>query len=1410
MAGGNDYQFFRNVVDDFGADNSGDSDTAEAINAASASWNKDSVGSKQTRCGQDCGNTFSQGAILFFPGGTYKICSPVIQYYYTQFVGDPNDMPVIKGCDKFQGIALIDVDPYIPSGAGQQWYINQNQFFRQIRNFRFDLKDMPESTDEGDQDYAPTGIHWQVAQATSLQNLVFDMPTTSTTTAVGIFTENGSGGFVSDLTFNGGNIGWRAGSQQYTARSLTFNKCNTAVQMVWDWGWNWQDITVEGGSIAFNISGVGGKSSQGIGSVSIIDSTISGVEVGVLTNSLAVSPNIVLDNTQFTDVGAAVKSVDGNVLLSETSELWATGRRYNGDNGTVKTGPVQAPGRGKGLNSDRGKLYVRSRPQYEKKSADDFLVATKDGGCKNDATGDQASCINVFLRNAVDQGKIAFFPAGIYAVGSTVYVPTNSIIQGSSWSQILGSGFYFSDITSPKVMVRVGSKGDVGTMEITEMLFSVRGATSGAVLMEWNVAAKSQGAAGMWDSHFRVGGALGTDLDMSTCPHRSNNAACVAASLLFRITAQANGYFENVWAWVGDHDNDQAIVNQPDSSVTQISVFAARGMLIESHGPSWFYGGGSEHSVLYNYLLSGARSVFMGHIQTESPYYQPNPRPPEPFRAGAGFPNDPDFGGCELTAVENDRCNYAWGLIVVDSTDVMVHSAGLYSFFNEFFQECIDTNNCQTRILEVKGSTGVVIFNLFTVATVNIASGIDGTNIPQEENQRGFTTEVSVWVPLPGSDTVDIIWIDTKVWDSPTVTCSAPSCMFVIPTTGLGSKTTIQPSPYTTSLEYGDFSTSTVGGIKTTIFVTSTTTVTFSIPPIVTDGIGHSNVNASSGTMPITVHPSIEISPVVVSLPDGQGGSTARTVPLPPWPRINAGPTVPYTDPATVPAPSGGVGDGQSTTYFTPVKSSITVSGATVTTVTFPASTGAVTITCPTETSVAFATPPVEVATTCDGSSTLTVNFACPATRVFTFLGPTTVEATVDCSLVTSWTTGSTTAPLPVYTDWPEIVRIVPEDRKIDNPEPDEDGVHVPCHTWFFFLCISWEKVHVQSWYWILPPGIYGPKPPPRHLIRLPPGVTIHGNLPPWPRITIGPDHRLTTDDEPECKTQTASACTYTTYISAGTTTSTTSACETITGCSLSLSDSSTAVIGTQTAAPVAQWFGDNWPTGTLGEAYSQSVFESLLSRYAREEADGDGTTLDVTGGKTAGPTCGAGSTACGGTICSGYWCTPTPTGPPPAYQDPRDPSSSGYAAPTKTIGTSDPPDTSDPPSSTPTKPLERGPIKCFSESDFPGHADLQSGAQDTGSKRFSELLSNGSDLIGPGDEPIKYHHRDKHGVNYDYSCSWVDGCKTAVDKQSFHFPDRNSTSLITAYLLVREDYTKCEWIYGLPFRRNRCAYCYI
>ncbi|KAI0420545.1 hypothetical protein F5X98DRAFT_371512 [Xylaria grammica] len=213
----------------------------------------------------------------------------------------------------------------------------------------------------------------------------------------------------------------------------------------------------------------------------------------------------------------------------------------------------------------------------------------------------------------------------------------------------------------------------------------------------------------------------------------------------------------------------------------------------------------------------------------------------------------------------------------------------------------------------------------------------------------------------------------------------------------------------------------------------------------------------------------------------------------------------------------------------------------------------------------------------------------------------------------------------------------------------------------------------------------------------------------------------------------------------------------------------------------------------TLGDAYTNSVYAAVESRLAREEASGGGTTISFTPGPTAGPTCKGASTACGGTLCSGYWYDPTPTGFPPGFQDPKGPSSDGYSASTTTIGgsTTTKPPTSTPPTST--TPLTRGPINCFDEADFPGHADIQPGDQDDFSRKFSDKEGDtDDDTIGPGDPAFTLHSVDSHGVNYDYSCRWVDGCVTEAERQDFGFPlGVNSGSLITAYLLVREDYTK-------------------
>jgi glucan 1,3-beta-glucosidase len=56
---------------------------------------------------------------LYFvvPPGTYSISAPLIQLYYTQFVGDATNLPVIKATAGFSGIALIDSDPYGDGGV---------------------------------------------------------------------------------------------------------------------------------------------------------------------------------------------------------------------------------------------------------------------------------------------------------------------------------------------------------------------------------------------------------------------------------------------------------------------------------------------------------------------------------------------------------------------------------------------------------------------------------------------------------------------------------------------------------------------------------------------------------------------------------------------------------------------------------------------------------------------------------------------------------------------------------------------------------------------------------------------------------------------------------------------------------------------------------------------------------------------------------------------------------------------------------------------------------------------------------------------------------------------------------------------------------------------------------------------
>ena len=152
----------------------GVTDDTAAINSAISSGGRCAPGS--------CESSTTTPAIVYFPAGTYIVSTPIIDYYYTQIIGNPNGLPTIKASAGFSGAAVIDADPY--QNTGNQGYGSTDVFYRQIRNIIIDTTSIAASS-------AATGLHWPTAQATSLQNVQVNLNQASGTQHVGIFIENG-------------------------------------------------------------------------------------------------------------------------------------------------------------------------------------------------------------------------------------------------------------------------------------------------------------------------------------------------------------------------------------------------------------------------------------------------------------------------------------------------------------------------------------------------------------------------------------------------------------------------------------------------------------------------------------------------------------------------------------------------------------------------------------------------------------------------------------------------------------------------------------------------------------------------------------------------------------------------------------------------------------------------------------------------------------------------------------------------------------------------------------------------------------------------------------------------------------------------------------------------------------------
>ncbi|KAK4135130.1 glycoside hydrolase family 55 protein [Trichocladium antarcticum] len=734
---GSGYKVFRNVRD-YGAKGDGINDDTQAINKAISDGD---------RCGPGCTGSTKTPALIYFPPGTYMVSSPIIDFYYTNLIGNPGCLPVLKATPDFEGAWLLDTNQYQP--AGDLAWGATNVFWRQVANLVLDLSGVAPET-------KMVGLHWPSSQSTSLSNMVFKMSEEKGNQHQGLFIEQGSGGYIGDLVFYGGAQALSVGNQQFTMRNISIHNAETAIQQLWSWGWTYQGVSINNCEVGFDFT-ASTDGNLGVGSITILDSEIKDTPIGITFGAAAatgpaVANNFIFENVRLDNVATAIRGPQGTVLAGapgpSTIKAWGRGHKYTPSSAgpTAFEGPTPPNTRPAAL-APGGTYYARSKPRYENLPVSEFLSA-RAAGAAGDGTTDDTDALNALFHTAAAADKIVLLDAGMYVVTSTLHIPAGSRIVGEAFPVLLSSGAFFASAAHPQPVVQVGAPGPAadGRIEWSNTIVSTRGAQAGAILIEFHLAAPADAPSGLWDVHTRVGGFAGSELQLAQCAKTPNATvtaaggggggvapACVAAFMSMHVTAAAAAlYMENCWLWVADHDIEEGADNE------QITVYAGRGLLVESQGPLWLVGTSVEHHQFYEYQFVNARDVFMGQIQTETAYYQPNPDARLPFAAVAKY-HDPVFA---------QTGESGWGLRVVDSEAVLVYGAGLYSFFDDYDVGCSQIGEgatCQKRIFSVEGKSQVRVYNLNTVGTSKMVT-VDGRDVvAYEDNIDGFVHSVSLF-----------------------------------------------------------------------------------------------------------------------------------------------------------------------------------------------------------------------------------------------------------------------------------------------------------------------------------------------------------------------------------------------------------------------------------------------------------------------------------------------------------------------------------------------------------------------------------------------------------------------------------------------------------------------------------------
>lgn len=215
-----------------------------------------------------------------------------------------------------------------------------------------------------------------------------------------------------------------------------------------------------------------GNGNQNVGSVTLLDSSITNTPIGIRTaRTSSSSPpsggSLIIENVQLNNVPTAVQGPNGALLAgtsgTTTITAWGQGHSYTPNGPNTFQNAINANSRPSGLLSGSN-YYARSKPSYASTPASGFISA-RSAGAKGDGSTDDTNALQQAINNAQAQGKVLYVDHGDYVVTQTLYIPGGSKIVGESYSVILSSGSFFNDINNPKPVVKIGNAGESGSIE---------------------------------------------------------------------------------------------------------------------------------------------------------------------------------------------------------------------------------------------------------------------------------------------------------------------------------------------------------------------------------------------------------------------------------------------------------------------------------------------------------------------------------------------------------------------------------------------------------------------------------------------------------------------------------------------------------------------------------------------------------------------------------------------------------------------------------------------------------------------------------------------------------------------------------------------------------------------------------